>query len=263
MSSSSFLPKLHFKQGIYPIFKQNLLGETKGWFWEILSTIAIPLSFYLAFGLGLRANISDVDGLPYMVFITPGLVALTIQLEAYRTGAWGLWLSCRHHQTIHEYRIKPISMADIILGEILSGFIIALLKGALVGITLFLLLSNKPISLQNFLSFLSVMFPGAVLFTCLGAVTGVSFMRPDQIAQSQAIVITPLLYLGGLFFPVSRFPEWVFAWIKWLPTTAIFDGGRQAFLNGTPPTEYLILLYSVAIPFFLFTVWYTEKKLKQ
>lgn len=254
---------LHPRQGIYPIFKQNLLGETKGWFWEILSTIAIPLSFYLAFGLGLRGEISDLDGMPYMVFIAPGLIALTIQLEAFRTGAWGLWLSCRHHQTIHEYRIKPISMADIILGEILSGFIIALLKGALVAATLFVLMQGSSLTPLNLLSFLGVMFPGAVIFTCCGAMVGVTMMRPDQIAQSQAIVITPLLYLGGLFFPVSRFPDWIYAIIKWLPTTAIFDGGRQAFLTGQPNTFYLVLLYALATGLFLVAVRYCEKKLSQ
>lgn len=262
MSILSFIPSLHPRQGIYPIFKQNLLGETKGWFWEILSTISIPLSFYLAFGLGLRSELADIDGLPYMVFMAPGLIALTIQLEAFRTGAWGLWLSCRHHQTIHEYRIKPISMADIILGEILSGFVIALAKGALVAVTLYLLMPYA-ISLNQLALFISVMFPGAVIFTCAGALVGVTFIRPDQIAQSQAIVITPLLYLGGLFFPVNRFPEPVFAVIRWLPTTAIFEGGRQAFLNQVPDTFYLTCLYILSAGLFLYTVVFCERKLRQ
>lgn len=253
-------PALHARFGIWPIVKQNLLGETKGWVMEILSTVAVPLSFYLAFGLGLRGQISDIEGVPYMAFITPGLIALTIQLEAFRTGGWGLWLATRHHKTIQEFRIKPISMTDIMLGEMFSGFIIALVKGALVAITLFMLLPY-PISIGQLAAFLVMMFPGAVLFTCLGAVCGLVYRRPDQIAQLQSVVITPLLYLGGLFFPIDTFPQAVQAVIRWVPTTAIFDGGRSAFLTGQLQPVYVFPLWLVSLVAFVATVRWSERRL--
>jgi lipooligosaccharide transport system permease protein len=252
---------LHPKRGIWPIFKKNLMGETRGWFLELLSTIAVPLSFFLAFGMGLRGNISAVDGVPYMAFITPGLIALTIQLEAFRSGSWNLWLSIRHHKTIDEYRIKPISMADILVGDLMSGFTLAIIKGSLVAITL-LLLSPFSITLPKVLAYLAMMFPGAILFTCLGTVMGAVFRRPDQIAQIQSIIITPLLYLGGLFFPISRFPQGIQKVLVWVPTTAIFEGGRQAFLTGHCPLQMLIGLWALALVAFFATVAWCEHQLR-
>jgi len=252
---------LHPQRGIWPILKKNLMGETRGWFLELLSTIAVPLSFFVAFGLGLRGNIAPVDGIPYMAFITPGLIALTIQLEAFRSGSWNLWLSIRHHKTIDEYRIKPISMADILVGDLMSGFILAIIKGALVGITL-LLLSPFTFSWLKLGAFLAVMFPGAIVFTCLGTIMGVVFRRPDQIAQIQSIVITPLLYLGGLFFPINRFPQSIQHILMWVPTTAIFEGGRQAFLTGHPPLLMLAGLWGIALVAFFATVAWCEHRLR-
>ncbi|MFN8615370.1 MAG: ABC transporter permease [Vampirovibrionales bacterium] len=252
---------IHWRRGVYPIFKKNLVGETRGWFLEMLATIAVPLSFYLAFGLGLRGNIAPVEGVPYMAFITPGLIALTIQLEAFRSGAWNLWLSIRHHKTIDEYRIKPIGIADILVGDVLSGFVLALIKGFLVGTTLWVL-APFDLTWLRLGAFLGVMLPGAILFTCAGAVAGMAFRRPDQIAQIQSIVITPLLYLGGLFFPISRFPQAVQAVLVWIPTTAIFEGGRQAFLNGACPTAMGVGLWLGAMGAFLATVWWCERQLR-
>ncbi len=253
---------IHFRQGVYPIFKQNLIGETKGWVMEIFSTIAVPLTFYLAFGLGLRNHISEINGVSYVAFMTPGLIALTIQQEAFRTGGWGLWLATRHHKTIQEYRIKPISMTDILLGELFSGFVIALIKGTLTAAVLFII---NPFTLpwENLFAFLMMMFPGAILFTAVGANIGTTFMRPDQIAQVQAIVIIPLLYLGGLFFPIEALPELVQKIVRWLPTTAVFDGGRQAFLHGTLTPQYIYPLWIIAIVVFIWTIYACEKRLSQ
>ncbi len=253
---------LHFKRGIYPIFKKVVKSETDGWITEVLSTVAVPVAFYLAFGMGLRGHISDINAVPYMVFITPGLVALTILLEAYRTGAWGLWLGRWHSKMINEFRIKPISTSDIIIGEILGGFFMALCKGLLVAVILYLL-SPYATSFKYVGLFLLYMFPGSILFTCLGAMVGTLFRKPDQIAQSQAIVITPLLYLGGLFFPIDAFPDWSQALVRWLPTTALFDGGRQAFLYGALDGLYLLSLYVLATLSFIVATMIFNRKLSQ
>ncbi len=254
--------RLHPRRGIYPIFKKVVKSETDGWITEVLSTIAVPVAFYLAFGMGLRGHITDIAGVPYMVFITPGLVALTILLEAYRTGAWGLWLGRWHNKMMNEFRIKPISTSDIIIGEILGGFFIALCKGLLVALILYML-SPYATSFKYIGIFLLYMFPGSILFTCIGAIVGTLFRKPDQIAQSQAIVITPLLYLGGLFFPIDAFPEWAQVFVRWLPTTALFDGGRQAFLYGTLDNIYLITLYLLALFSFMAATFLFNRQLSQ
>lgn len=238
--------QLHIQRGIVPIAKKVLRQESQSWLVESITTIAIPLSFFLAFGLGLRDYITEVDGLPYIVFLAPGLITLTIAFEAYRTGGWGLWLDRWHQKMIDEYRIKPITTSDIIIGEILGGFVVALIKGCIVALIL-KLLSPIAFHVQHLGAYLMLMFPGCILFTCIGTLVGTWFRKPDHIAQIQTIVITPLLYLGGLFFPLDAFPGWILPIIKWLPTTALFDGGRHALLAGHLDSLYLISLWASAL----------------
>jgi lipooligosaccharide transport system permease protein len=250
---------LHLQRGILPIYEKVLRQETQSWFFETMSTMAIPISFFLAFGLGLRNYIEDIEGMSYINFLTPGLVTLTILLEAYRTGAWGLWLDRWYQKMIDEYRIKPITTSDIIIGEILGGFTVALAKGIIVALVLVII---APIEIPwHFVPhYMLYLLPGCILFTCIGTMVGTVFRKPDQIAQVQTIVITPLLYLGGLFFPITAFPAWVLPIIRWLPTTALFDGARAALMKGTLDPIYIGVLWTVAlISFWGATVLFNKK----
>lgn len=253
---------LHLRHGILPLYKKVLRQESQSWLAETLTTVSIPLTFFLAFGLGLRGYITNVGDVPYIAFLAPGLITLTIMLEAYRTGAWGLWLDRWLQKMIDEYRIKPISTSDIIIGEILGGFTVAIIKGLIVAVILQFL---APVSLpwQNLLPYLAYVFPGCILFTCVGTMVGTLFRKPDQIAQTQTIVITPLLYLGGLFFPIDVFPGWLLPMVRWLPTTALFDGGRAAILAGTMDVRYLLLLWGAAILSFWGSTVLFNKKLSE
>ncbi len=253
---------VYFRQGVLPIAQKVLLQEAQGWINEAVNTIAIPFTFFLAFGLGLKGYISDVDGVSYMAFLTPGLITMTILMEAYRTGAWGLWLDRWHQKMLDEYRIKPVHITDIIMGEILGGFVVALLKGAVVAIIL-LLFSPVAIQWQALPLYFALVFPGCIFFTCLGSMVGTSFSKPDNIAQSQTIFITPLLYLGGLFFPIAALPDQVRPIIQWLPTTAAFEGGRSVLLNGTIEPHYMVVMLLAALLSFAAATWLFAEKLSE
>lgn len=253
---------IHLKQGILPITYKVLRQETQDWWAEGLSTLAIPLSFFLAFGLGLQGYINNVEGVPYIVFLAPGLITMTMMLESYRTGAWGLWLDKWYQKMIDEYRIKPIFTSDIIIGEILGGFTVAVCKAIMVAMIL-RLLAPVPMPWQHLPAYLLYVLPGCILFTCVSSMVGMTFKKPDQIAQVQTIVVTPLLYLGGLFFPIKAFPAWLIPIIHWLPTTALFDGGREAFLTGHLNAHYVWLLWGCAIASFAIATRYFNWKLSE
>lgn len=253
---------VYFRRGVLPIAKKVLLQEAQGWVNETINTMAIPFTFFLAFGLGLRGYIANVEGVSYMSFLTPGLITMTILMEAYRTGAWGLWLDRWHQKMLDEYRIKPIHTTDIIMGEILGGFLVALIKGGIVALIL-LLFSPVAIQWQALPLYFLLLFPGCIFFTCAGSMVGTSFPKPDHIAQSQTIFITPLLYLGGLFFPISALPDWIQPTVRWLPTTAAFEGGRDVLLNSTIEPRYLMVMWVAALMSFVGATWLFKEKLSE
>lgn len=232
-------------QGIWPIFLKVLVVECEDWPREVLAVAAIPISFFLAFGLGLSQHIQELDGVPYTQFITPGLIALTTVLTAYRTTGWELWLARWHNRLMYELLVKPVPRTEIIVGEMLGAIVMALMKGSIVAVVLYLF-KPYPLVWQNLLMWLALLIPACGIFACVGCIVGTLFRKPDHIAQMDSIIITPLLYLGGLFFPLSTFPVWAQGWMKWLPTTALFDGGRQAFLFGQLSWGYVALLWGLA-----------------
>jgi len=253
---------VYFRRGIWPIAHKVLLQEAQGWLNETINTIALPFTFFLAFGLGLRGYIANVDGVSYMSFLTPGLITMTILMEAYRTGAWGLWLDRWHQKMLDEYRIKPVHTTDIIMGEILGGFLVALIKGIVVSIIL-LLVSPVHFQWSALPLYFALVFPGCIFFTCAGTMVGTSFPKPDHIAQSQTIFITPLLYLGGLFFPISALPSALQGVVRWLPTTAAFEGGRDVLLHGRIDWQYMLVIWVFALISFVLATWLFKEKLSE
>jgi ABC-type multidrug transport system fused ATPase/permease subunit len=79
-------------------------------------------------------------------------------------------------------------------------------------------------------------------------------------ANSYAFVIMPIIFLAGLFFPLSVYPESVLPYIKALPTTALFDGARVALLAGKVDWAYLLILIVSAIISFILAVRVFEKR---
>lgn len=232
--------------GIWPITMKVLRQETYGWVMETLSTMAIPLSFFLAFGLGLRGYIQDVEGSSYLAFLTPGIISMTLLSESFRCGGWGTWLDQWFHRTINEYRIKPVPTLSILIGMIIGDFVVAVAKGLIVALVIYCL-APFHIPLTNLIPYLAFILPGCILFASIGIFSGVSFRKADQIAQVQLIFITPLLYLGGMFFPISVLPQWIQPVITWLPTTAFFHAGRLAFMHGELDWFYLALAWGYAL----------------
>jgi lipooligosaccharide transport system permease protein len=247
-------------QGAVCIWERDMLVLRRNWFSEVATVMAFPLTFFLTFGLGLKGYIQDIEGVPYAVFVVPGLISMTTILAAFDDGAWSLWFHRVVQKTIEEYRVNPITVADIIIGKIISGFTSGLLKGISVGIALFLL-TRFQFTLTHLLVYLLFIFLGCVIFSCIGSLCGTLIDKPENLGRIEAVVIMPVIFLAGLFFPLSIYPEKVLPYIKALPTTALFEGARIALLGGKADLAYVIILIASAILSFILAVRVFEKKM--
>jgi lipooligosaccharide transport system permease protein len=242
------------------IWQRDMVVLGRNWYSEVATVLAFPLTFFLTFGVGLKGYIQDVEGVPYAIFVVPGLISMTTVLAAFDDGAWSLWFHRIVQKTIQEYRVNPITVADIIIGKIISGFTSGLLKGISVGITLFLL-TGFQFTLTHLLVYLLFIFVGCIIFSCVGSLCGTLIDKPENLGRIEAVVIMPVIFLAGLFFPLSVYPEKALPYIKALPTTALFDGARIALLGGKVEMPYLILLIASAIISFFLAVRVFEKKM--
>jgi lipooligosaccharide transport system permease protein len=237
-----------------------MLVLRRNWFSEIATVLAFPLTFFLTFGLGLKGYIQDIEGVPYAIFVVPGLISMTTVLAAFDDGAWGMWFHRIVQKTIEEYRVNPITVTDIIVGKIISGFASGLFKGISVGIAL-LLLTGFQFTGTYLLVYLLFIFLGCITFSCLGSLCGTLIDKPENLGRIEAVVIMPIIFLAGLFFPLSAYPDGVLPYIRAIPTTALFEGAREALLSGKVAMPYLIMLVVSAIISFALAVRVFEKKM--
>jgi lipooligosaccharide transport system permease protein len=235
------------------VLKRNLSSEAA-------TVMAFPLTFFLTFGLGLKGYIQDIEGVSYALFVVPGLISMTAILGAFDDGSWGMWFHRVVQKTIEEYRVNPITVTDIIVGKIISGFTSGFLKGLSVGVCL-LFLTGFQVNPLFLLAYVLFIFIGCIIFSCLGSLAGTLIDKPENLGRLEAVVVMPFIFLAGLFFPLSAYPDTVLPYIKGLPTTALFDGARVALLTGKIDPVYLAELLGSAVVAFFLAVRFFEKKM--
>ena len=84
--------------------------------------------------------------------------------------------------------------------------------------------------------------------------------KPENIGRVESVIIVPLIFMAGIFFPLSSYPAAVQTLIKLLPTKAIFEGARQALLYGTIDWQYIVVLVaSSTVAFTVAAVTFNRK----
>jgi lipooligosaccharide transport system permease protein len=95
----------------------------------------------------------------------------------------------------------------------------------------------------------------------LGSLCGTLIDKPENLGRVEAVVVMPLIFLAGLFFPLSAYPDHLLPYIKALPTTALFDGARLALLGGETGIVYVLDLLLSAVISFILAVRVFERKM--
>nr|WP_279342443.1 ABC transporter permease [Geotalea sp. SG265] len=241
------------------IWRRDMLVMRRSIFSELVAVTAYPLTLYLAFGFGLKGYIADVEGIPYPLFIAPGLISMTAVNAAFTESAWSMWFHRRVQHTIEEYRVTPITVYDIVVGKIFSGFCQGAIKGMAVAVVIFILTPFR-MDYANLTAYLIYIALGSMIFSCLGTICGTTIDKPENIGRVESVIIVPLIFMAGIFFPLSSYPAAIQPLIGMLPTTAIFEGARQALLHGTLNWRFLVvLLASAAVTFAVAAVTFTRK----
>lgn len=249
-------------RGSLAIWRRDMLVLKRSILSEMVAVVAYPLTIYLAFGIGMQGYIGLVEGISYSLFIAPGLITMTAVNAAYSESVWSLWFHRRVQFTIESYRVTPVSVSGIVCAKLFSGFTHGLVKGIAVGLVIYLITPFR-FPPGHLLAYLLFLIPGSVLFSCAGVISGTLLDKPETIGRVEAVFIMPLIFMSGLFFPLSSYPEKVVPLVRLLPTTALFEGARQALVSGTITTGFLFLLSTTAFAAFVAAVLIFRRKMAE
>jgi ABC-2 type transport system permease protein len=240
--------------GVFSIPFRTLLSRevrrfVRVWTQTLLAPLFTSGLYIVVFGYGLGSRIREVEGIPYLEFILPGLILLSIITGSYGNTSSSLF-DAKRERYIDDVLISPITPLQMALAYVLGGA----LRGLLVGVCTFALavpLTGLPAERPVML--LAAGAATSFAFASLGVVAGIIATRIDHIFFLSTIVIQPLTFLGGVFYSAEMLPGPLRAATYADPIFYAVDAFRFAAVgvSDAPPYPALAALVVFAVVAFL------------
>ena len=200
----------------------------KVWLQTLMSPVIIAVMYFAVFGGALGSQITEINGVPYAVFIIPGLVLLQSTSNAYQNPSSSLIIA-KYSGTMSDILLPPLTATEKVLGYLLGGVI----RGLLVS---FLIFAVAGVFTGQFipahpLAFLLMLFLANGAFTAFGTMVGIWAKTFDQTSAVLTFVITPMGFLGAIFYSLEMLPPLAQTLSKFNPFFYFADGLRWAFLD--------------------------------
>ncbi len=184
-------------------------------FLKITSALAVsPLLYLIAFGWGMGEYL-QVEGLRYLEYILPGVIALTSMKSSYGSISMRVSVSRLHEKSFEYYLMSPTRMSLLTIGHIIAGAFRGMYAVFIVVLISFLFRVHITI---NF-SFIVICFLNCILFSSLGFFAAMMIDTHYDMNRFTSFIITPMSFLCGTFFSLKRLPGLVKMIIEVLPLT--------------------------------------------
>ena len=217
------------------------------WQQTLIPPVVTTSLYFVIFGNLIGPRIGTMDGYRYIDFIVPGLILMSVITNAYANVS-SSFFSAKFQRSIEEIQVSPAPNSIILLGYVSGGVVRAILVGLIVtAVSLFF----SKLSVHSYWVMASVIVLTAVLFSLGGFLNGVFAKKFDDVAIVPTFVLTPLTYLGGIFYSIKLLPDFWQAASHINPILYMINAFRYGFLGITDihlgASYAIILLFTVAL----------------
>ncbi len=213
--------------GIWAIYKFEM-ARTLRTLWQSIATPVITTSLYfIVFGAGIGSQMPRFDNADYGSFIVPGLMMLTLLTQSVANASIGIYFP-KFTGTVFELLSAPISAVELVVGYVGA----AATKSVVIGlIILFTSMFFVDLRIDHPVAMLAFLLLTAVTFSMLGFIIGIWAKGFEQLNFVPALLITPLTFLGGAFYPITRLPEPWSTISLFNPVVYLVSGFRWSFFG--------------------------------
>ena len=209
----------------------------------IYPQLLVVFFYMLIFGIAIGSRIREVHGYGYLLFILPGLLVQNIINGSYSNPSGSLFVA-RSMGFITDILLAPLSYAEMITGYLLAG----ILRGFFLGIgTLIIALFFIKVHIAHPFLLLLYLTLIAYVFAGLGIIIGLVAKEWQELNIFINFVVTPLTFLGGVFYSLDMVPPLLAALTRWNPLFAMIDGTRYAMIGVHDASIYAGVLYLVIL----------------
>ena len=232
----------------------TLVNREVGRFFSVYRQTVLPglissALYVLIFGFTLEQRISEIDGVSYTWYILPGLIMMNTLSNATANTSSSM-LQMKLLQQLPDLLTAPLSGIEISLAYIIGGTIRGMVNGILV-LFLGVLISGLPV--QNIFGTLLFIFLVSWAFSSMGLVLGQLAENWDQMAMMQNFFLTPLSFLGGIFYSIKMLPEWAQTLSLVNPIYYMINGIRHTILGIGDSSLFISFSMAIILTFF-FTI---------
>ena len=188
--------------GFTTLFRREIIRIMRIWPQTLLPPVITMSLYFMIFGTFIGSQISDIQGVDYITFIFPGLIMMSVVSNSYLNVVSSLF-GCKFQHNIEEMLVAPLSTLTLLLGFVSGG----LFRGLTVGLFVSIVgLCFTNVSIYNVGMVLLVVFFTSLLFSLGGIINALFAKTFDDISIIPTFVITPLTYLGGVFYSIDLLP---------------------------------------------------------
>lgn len=242
----------------YTLIRKEVLRGFRLWAQNFLPAAITSALYFLIFGSFLGARIGDIQGVPFVSFVIPGLVMLSVVTSAFTHVAFIFFGAKFFNRNVNEILASPTPPWVMIAGFVSSGIV----RGVLVGVLVLLVsLFFAPLQIAHFFTAFLFLVLGSLVFSLGGLINGVYAKTFDSINIVPTFVLTPLIYLGGVFYSAAALPPFWQEFTYYNPIFYIVNGLRYGLLgiSDVPLSVSVAVLLSLALAL-TFLAWYLIRK---
>jgi ABC-2 type transport system permease protein len=215
---------LHAVRAIY-MYEMARTGRTL--FQSIVSPVISTSLYFIVFGAAIGSRITEIEGVNYGSFIVPGLIMLMLLTQSVTNAAFGIYFP-RFVGTIYEMLSAPVSPFEIVLGYVGAAASKSIILGSIILATSGLFV---PIHIAHPVWMVAFLVLTAVSFSLFGFILGLWADNFEKLQIVPLLIITPLTFLGGTFYPTSVLPPFWRTITLFNPLVYLISGFRWSFFD--------------------------------
>ena len=251
-----------FSMRFLPIWRRNFLVWKKLALASVLGNIADPLITLIAFGYGLGSLLQNVSGIPYIHYLASGSICMSIMMAASFEALYSAFSRMHVQRTWEALLNAPLALDDVILAEMLWAATKSLFSGMAILAVMFVLgIGLHP----HTLLVPALLFLIGMTFASLGLVVNAIAQGYDFFTYYFTLVLTPMIFLSGVYYPTAQLPDWLQLISHLLPLNAAVELVRPLILGefpSAPLTNVAMLLAYCIVGFYVATILTRRRLLK-
>ena len=248
--------------GLYTLIWREVMRFATVWSQTILAPLVTAALFIAIFSLAIGAKRGDVMGVPFVHFIAPGILMMTVIQNAFANTSSSLVIS-KVQGNIVDTLMPPLSPLELVVGYMAGG----IARGILVALcTMAVIFPFIGLGVAHPLWALVFVILGAGFLGLVGVVAGIIAQKFDQIAAITNFIVTPLSFLSGTFYSIEGLPNWLYVVSHVNPVFYLIDGLRYSVLGVSDSSPVLGLAVAggatVAVAFVAWVMFRSGYRLK-